>query len=148
GTPVGNADISLFENDPNTGGLTKLLRQGTVDVHGEFTFAFLKLGTYLLVAQSLAESHNGAATIITVAEANQTAEARLDLRGVGDVEVLVVASDGVTPVPSAQVTLHASAASGNEHPRPFGDSFFAFTNASGRTLLRGVPRGDFFVTAE
>src|SRR5205807_1327621 len=64
-----------------------------------------------------------------------------NLRGTGDVAVTVFASDGVTTVPSARVTLTAQA-------RYFGDRFVAFTDANGVATILGVALGDFFVKGE
>ncbi len=53
-------------------------------------------------------------------EANETVEATLTLRGVAPVTVRVVASDGVSPISSAPVTLVAEGSFGNEAVRAGG----------------------------
>lgn len=118
-------------------------RKAAVDTNGEFTFEFLPLGEYRIVARSLAEKHNGGIANITIQDANETADAIINLRGTGAVAVTVVESDGSTLVPSASVTLTAQ----DYH---FGDTFLSFTNASGVTdpPISGVALGDFFVKAE
>ena len=123
-------------------------RQATVDPTGAFTFEFLKLGTYSLLARSLADAHDGGEATATVEKAGQTASATIHLRGIGAAEVTVVEADGITPVPSARVVLTSKASFGNDRPRPFGDSYVAFTNGSGLVRIDRIAVGDFFVTAE
>ena len=57
----------------------------------------------------------------------------------GDAEVLVVESDGVTPVAGASVGFQGTGA--------FGGSLSAFTDLAGIARFEDVPVGPFFVTA-
>ncbi|MBI3860214.1 MAG: carboxypeptidase regulatory-like domain-containing protein, partial [Thaumarchaeota archaeon] len=142
GAPVGNAEVELFGAERD--------RKGTVDTNGEFTFDFLKLGKYSLVATSLAERHNGGDASAELLQPGQTVDVEIHLRGVGEVKVKVVAADRVTPVASVEVTLTARAASREESPRPFGGRLLGFTDANGMGMVTfpGVAVGDFFVTAK
>jgi hypothetical protein len=144
GSPVGNASIAL------AGGPDQVNRLGTTNPGGVFLFDRVRLGSYTLAAHSLTagREHDGGTASAVVAAADQLVPVTIALRGVGTVSVAVVAADGATPVASAQVTLDARAASGDEPPRPFGGTFLAFTDASGAVSIPGVPVGDFSVRAE
>lgn len=146
GTPAQNATVSIPDPtvDPNHP------RVGTVDTNGLVVFNYLRLGTYNVVAQSLATDaqHSGGTSTATLKNAGDTVDTTIQLRGVGTVTATVVASDGITVVPGAQVTLSASAALPNETRTPFGALFTAFTDSTGVAQFVGVPVGTFFVSAQ
>jgi hypothetical protein len=98
-----------------------------VNENGEFTFEFLHLGQYSVVARSLSDSGDAGATAFTVDDPSQPVEATVSLRGTGTVTVTVVAADGVTRVASAQVTLTANGAFGEEAPGPARSTLSGFT---------------------
>src|SRR5262249_20539679 len=74
--------------------------------------------------------------------------ATVHLRGTGTATITVVASDGVTRIPSARVTLTAKGASGTENPGPMATTLTGFTATDGTVTFQSVPVGDFFVRAE
>ena len=141
GSPVGNAEVVVTGPRLPGGG-----RLGAVDVTGQVTFDLLHLGTYQIVARSLADAHDGGQAAATLGQSNEIRDVTVQLGGLGRVEVTVV--EGGAPVPSARVTLKSTGAGSGEPPGPFGDSYVAFTDAAGRATIGGIAPGDFFVTAE
>ncbi len=123
-------------------------RTAAVDVNGQFTFDFLSLGQYRVVGRSLANSGNGAQTTADVTAGGSTIDVDLTFRGTGSAAVTVVAADGVTLVPSAQVTLTAGAAGPGEPPGALAARLTGFTNASGVVTFQNVPVGTLFATGE
>ncbi len=123
-------------------------REVGVDVNGQFTFENLTLGTYRVTAQSLAQPRNGGEATATIDEANETVDLTVRLRGVAPVTVRVVAADGLTPVPSASVTLNAEGSFGNEPAGPTATTIPAFTDATGVATIVDVPVGDYSARAE
>lgn len=123
-------------------------RTEAVDANGEFMFERVPLGEYRLVARSLANERKVGEASVAISEASQTVDATVKLRGLGAVEVTVVAAGGGT-VPSARVTLTAQGSFGSERPGLGSGTLPAFfTNLSGQVTIPGVPVGDFFVKAE
>ncbi|MCI0438824.1 MAG: carboxypeptidase regulatory-like domain-containing protein [Chloroflexi bacterium] len=140
-TPVDNAEVTLAR--------TGFSRTGTVNTSGEVTFEHVPLGDFTLTARSLANERNAGRTPVSLTEAALTVDATVKLRGIGTVEVTVVAADGVTTVPSARVTLTAQASFGSEQRGVGAGTLPAFfTGASGTVTIPGVPVGDFFVKGE
>lgn len=140
---VPNATVSL------TGaGVGNLGRTGAVDTAGEVLFEFLPLGTYRIVARSLANPSNGGVATVTLAEPNEEVQASVAFHGTAPVTVTVVASDGSTPVSSARVTLTANGAPAGQVSTEIAETFIAFTNASGTATFPTVPVGAFFVRGE
>jgi hypothetical protein len=123
-------------------------RTAAVDVAGQATFEFLGLGEYRIVARSLANSGDGGEATAEVTAGGETVEATVQLRGAGLVAVTVVGNDGVTPVPSARVTMNASAAAVGSPPGALAQTFVGFTNGSGVVTFQSVPVGAFFATGE
>ena len=123
-------------------------RTAAVDINGQFTFDFLSLGQYRVVGRSLANSGNGAQTTADVTAGGSTIDVDLTFRGIGSTAVTVVAADGVTIVPSAQVTLTASAAGPGQPPGALAARLTGFTNASGVVAFQNVPVGALFATGE
>ncbi len=175
-TPVGNAEVRITTAFVGGQAAGEQSRTGTVDPSGSVEFERLPLHIYELRATSLAEPHNGvtqrfaldtpapfgtclADTTRVCRDDSECAGAdscdtpatdvTLRLRGVGEVEVLVVEPAGGAPVASARVTLRASASlAGEPGGRPFADTFLGFTDASGRVTLLDVPVGAFDVSGE
>lgn len=140
---VPNATVSLAG-----AGVGNLGRTGAVDTAGEVLFEFLPLGTYRIVARSLANPSNGGVATVTLAEPNEEVQASVAFQGTAPVTVTVVASDGSTPVSSARVTLTASGAPAGQVSSEIAETFIAFTNASGTAMFPTVPVGAFFVRGE
>ncbi|MGE5243271.1 MAG: Ig-like domain-containing protein [Betaproteobacteria bacterium] len=136
GQPVPNASVSAAG------------RQAAVDTNGEFTFEHLALGSYQVVARSLADSNDGGDATVKLDAPNQVAEAAIHLRGVGSVAATVVSSSGTGTVAGAKVTLQALGASGTTRPGPLATTLTAFTDAQGIATFPSVPVGDFSVRAE
>lgn len=128
--------------------LTAAGRTAAVDANGQFTFENLKLGTYDITGVSLADQFNGGRAAATLDDANELLDVTVTLRGVAPVTVRVVASDGLTPVSSARVTLNAKGAFGNQPPGPTAASLVGFTGGSGAVTFPSVPLGDYFARGE
>ena len=118
-----------------------------MDVNGLAVFDFLGVGTYRLVARSLADAANGGEGTVTVT-AGQAATREISLRGVGAVTVTVVQADGVTPVASARVRLNARATTQGQPASALATSFDGFTDGAGHVTFQGVPVGEYFASAE
>ena len=107
------------------------------------------LGTYSVVGRSLANSGNGGQTNVELtAGGTTTTDATVTFRGAGSVVVTVVAADGVTPVPSAQVRLRATGAAPGASPGPMASELNGFTNASGAVTFQNVPIGAIVASGE
>jgi hypothetical protein len=141
GAPVGNAELKLE-------GPIDL--SGTVDADGQFLFEFLKLGTYKITASSLTagEEHNGGVALVELTEGGLRQSAEVQFGGVGNVTINVVASDGVTPVSSAEVNINARASFDEDSPSDFSTAFVGFTDGAGQVSFTGVPVGELFATGE
>jgi hypothetical protein len=139
GQPASNVTLSL--SGPDT-------RTAAVNENGEFTFEFLHLGEYRVVARSLSDTGDAGAAAFTVEDRTEPVEATVSLRGTGIVTITVVAADGVTRVPSAQVTLNAKGAFGEDPPGPANSTLVGFTSGDGTLTFQNVPVGDFFVRGE
>lgn len=124
------------------------VRTAAVDTTGQTTFEFLPLGTWAVVARSLADPGDGGHATATLTAGGETVDVLTTFRGTGTVAVTVVGSDGATRVPSARVTLTASAAPAGSAPGPMTTTLNGFTNGSGVVTFEHVPAGTFFVTAE
>ena len=122
-------------------------RTAAVDVNGLARFDFLGVGTYGLVARSLADAANGGEGTVTVT-AGQPATREISLRGIGAVTVTVVQTDGVTPVASARVRLNARATAQGQPGSALATSFDGFTDGAGHVTFQGVPVGEYFASAE
>ncbi len=141
GQPAPNATATISRGETFS-------RTAAVDANGQFTFDFLSLGSYRLVGRSLANSGNGGQTTAEVTAGGSTNEVTVTFRGAGSVAVTVVAADGVTVVPSAQVTLSASAAGPGDPPGALAARLIGFTNGSGIVTFQNVPVGTVFATGE
>jgi hypothetical protein len=110
-----------------------------VDAEGRFQSDYLPLGGYTIRAHSIADADDrGETPGVVLSTPDEVTSVRIDLGGIGDVEVLVVDSDGTTPISGVSVRLDSRA----------GDGGFAFTNSSGLTTIRGIAPGQFSVQAE
>lgn len=136
GLPASNVNVSVAG------------RTAAVDVNGQFTFENLRLGSYTISGVSLADEFNGGRASATIDEPNEVADVTLALRGVAPVTVRVVASDGVTPVAAARVTLNAEGSFGQEPPGPTAATMLAFTDGTGTATFPSVPLGDYSARAE
>ncbi len=149
--PFGSIRVTVLDETgqpaPNVR-LTAAGREAAVDVDAQFTFENLTLGTYTITGVSLADAFNGGRATAVVDEANETVEVTLNLRGVAPVTVRVVASDGVTPVSSARVTVNAEGSFGNEQPGPTAATLVGFTDGGGLVTFPSVPLGDYSARGE
>lgn len=138
GSPASNAELQLAGPDD---------RAAAVDPNGEFLFETLPLGNYGITARSLAQPTNGGRVEVVLDEHAEVVDARIDLRGVGEVSVQVVDAAGLE-VGGAEVNLSALGTLPNEAHQPFGTRFTGFTDTDGRIVFQEVPLGEFHVTAE
>src|SRR5207247_2539751 len=141
-TRVAGASISI-----SSSGLAPISLQATSRNDGGFRFDGISAGSFSLSATDPVSGFQGQATG-TLALDGETVSRNVILEGLGVLRVTVVEADGITPVPSARVVLTSKASFGNDRPRPFGDSYVAFTNGSGLVRIDRIAVGDFFVTAE
>lgn len=141
GQPAGNASVSISRD-------ASFSRTAAVDATGRAVFDHLPLGTYRVIARSLANAGDGGEAQAVIESANQLVEKTIRFRGTGSVTARVVASDGTTPVVSAQVTLNTKAAFGTAPPGALAATFNGFTDATGAVTFANVPIGDFFARGE
>jgi hypothetical protein len=140
GQIASNASITVSRGD-------HFARTAAVDANGSFTFDFLAIGTYQLLARSLADPGNGGEGTVVVS-ATATAEREIIFRGSGSAAITVVEADGATPVPSAHVRLNARAAPQNGAASALATTLDGFTDATGRVTFQNVPVGEYFASAD
>ena len=149
--PLGYLPVRVVRNDGVTRATNATVvlqngggaRQKDVDGNGEVTFADLALGGYSLVAFSRigGELHNGAITGVNVTARGTNALVILQLPGVGQVQGTVLASDGLTPAPNAELALTFQDA-------PYGgETVSGLSDAQGRFSFSDVPVGRYRLTA-
>ncbi len=147
--PSGSLSGRAFEHDgvtPAAGVEVKVLPSGRMvatDANGEFRFAFLPIGDYVLTARKVAPGTNESIAIdqqratVTV-ESGMEVTRDLVLNGMGSVSVTVYDAGGDV-VPNAQVVLSGET--------QFGGSAQRMTGADGTALFPMVLAGEFNVSA-
>jgi hypothetical protein len=146
--PLGNLPVLVLRPDgTNPAPETRLWLSGRferdADPQGNAIFADLALGNYTLRAISRVggELRNGVEVGVSVSARGTNALVSVVLPGVGAVNGQVLASDGVTPVSNAEVTL-------TMHRAPFsGTSETALSDSDGRFTFIDIPTGAYVVTA-
>ncbi|CAB1056387.1 Flagellar hook-length control protein FliK, partial [Olavius sp. associated proteobacterium Delta 1] len=109
------------------------------DGGGEFSFLYLPLGAYELLAESSGTNPDGNTRTVTISEDGQEVDGDMTFRGFGTVNVSVVDSDGTTPVVGAALTLRSGGL--------FGGNYSGITAEGGTFTFFDIPVGDFTVSA-
>ena len=149
--PFGSVHVTVLDehNQPaSNASVTIGGRQAPTDPNGQVTFENLALGTYQIVARSLADANDGGDSVAKVEAAGQVTEAIVRLRGVGSLTVTVLAASGTSVVASAAVTVSAQASPDGSVPGPLATTLTGFTTAAGTATFPSVPIGAFSVRAE
>ena len=120
-------------------------RSGTTDASGQVRFENLRLGSYTLVARSLAESRDAGRATVKIESANQQVDLTITLGGVAPLTVDVQSAAGV-PVSSASVVVNSLGATGGA-AGPGAATLNGFTDDAGRVVFPAVAPGDFTVLA-
>ncbi len=134
--PATNAEVALLK-----GGFGFIADTST---NGRILFPDVPLGHYSLraVSRDLTASRSVGQAEVTISGVGTNSLLVLPLRGVGQVEGRVLASDGQTPLPSIAVTMQLQS-------DPFAStSEFTLTDKSGRYRFGNIPVGSYRVLAE
>ena len=112
-----------------------IIRSAQTGVDGAFFSGdFLRLGAYTIKA-SPPDGNDGDTTTAKITFDGQTAEVALAMNGAGVVQGYVLDSDGVTPVDSAEVTLHSESV--------YFGSEIHMTDENGWFRFEDIPVGNF-----
>ena len=126
-TPIANAQVSLQ-------GSYSTALSTTTDGQGGYVFESVPKGNFTVKASDPVTGSRGESQY-SITAAGQVATVYVTLTGMGTVSGSVFESDGVTPVPNAEVTLYGSHST----------TFSATTDNSGQYVVDHVPVGSFIV---